>query len=181
MNIFSMWAIYTMYFVNFSHTPGCQGSLSSHDPLFSQPASLPCNCLCSGTKACHHTWLCYLLFIIIFMTHSAYLVSSLVPFLSFLHELTSRNSLLTLLPGDGHLDSFHIGGGTDNPAWLWRLAHGCVGSCINSSCRSSEKGLTSLVTPPSLKVSSCLSNSDFSAFGCQWLSQWVTKEDFKEI
>lgn len=36
------------------------------------------------------------------MTHSAYLVSSLVPFLSFLHELTSRNSLLTLLTGDGH-------------------------------------------------------------------------------
>lgn len=137
--------------------------------------------LCSGTKACHHTRLGYLLFIIIFVTHSAYLVSSLVPFLSFLYEPTSSNSLLTLLPGDGHLDSFHTGGGTNTPSWLWRLAPRCVGSCINFSCQASEKELTSLVVPLSLKVSRCLSDSDFGAFGCQWLSQWVTKEDFKDV
>lgn len=50
MNIFSMWAIYTMHLINFSCTPGCQGSLSSHDPIFSQPASLPCTACVLGLR-----------------------------------------------------------------------------------------------------------------------------------
>lgn len=35
---------------DFSLTPGCQGSLSSHDPLFSQPASLPCTSCALGLR-----------------------------------------------------------------------------------------------------------------------------------
>lgn len=60
-NIFSIWAIYTMHLLivlainfqqgrDFSRTSGWQSSLSSHDPLFSQPASLPCTSCALGLR-----------------------------------------------------------------------------------------------------------------------------------
>lgn len=52
------------------------------------------------------------------MTHSTYLVPALGPFLSFLYEVTGGNSLLTFFTSGEHLDSFHIGDGTNMPTWL---------------------------------------------------------------
>lgn len=106
---------------DFSHSPGCQGSLS-FPWSFVFPVFLarftPFYLLCASIKGCHHTWFWCLLYSIIFMTHSTYLVPALGPFLSFLYEVTGGNSLLTFFTGVEHLGSFHIGDGTNMPTWL---------------------------------------------------------------